>query len=29
MYVKLHDKAERLRFTVPCAAYVADNATGL
>ena len=29
MYVKLHDKAERLRFTVPCAAYVADNAAGL
>jgi hypothetical protein len=29
MYVKLHDKADRLRFTVPCAAYVADNADGL
>ncbi len=29
MYVKLHDKAGRLRFTVPCAAYVADNADGL
>jgi hypothetical protein len=29
MYVKLHDKAERLRFTVPCAAYVADDENGL
>jgi len=29
MYVKLHDKADRLRFTVPCAAYVADHEDGL
>jgi hypothetical protein len=29
MYVELHDKTGRLRFTVPCAAYVADNAHGL
>ncbi len=29
MYVKLHDKANRLRFTVPCAAYAADNPAGL
>lgn len=29
MYVKLHDKANRLRFTVPCAAYVADDSDGL
>ena len=29
MYVKLHDSAGRLRFTVPCAAYVADDENGL
>lgn len=29
MYVKLHDSAGRLRFTVPCAAFVADDAAGL
>jgi hypothetical protein len=29
MYIELHDKTGRLRFTVPCAAYVADNADGL
>lgn len=29
MYVKLFDSAGRLRFTVPCAAFVADNADGL
>ena len=29
MYVKLFDSADRLRFTVPCAAFVADDADGL
>lgn len=29
MYVKLYDSADRLRFTVPCAAFVADDADGL
>jgi hypothetical protein len=29
MYVELHDKTGRLRFIVPCTAYVADNADGL
>ena len=29
MYVKLFDSAGRLRFTVPCAAFVADDADGL
>lgn len=29
MYVTLHDSADRLRFTVPCAAFVADDSDGL